>query len=259
MIKNLRSQFAQSYLVIIENDSKDGTKELVRKLDEKDGDVFIDSFQTGKITLPKKMQSGVNPSFSQHRVQKMADYRNRYMTILEEKIGLDNVDWVMMIDPDVRRISIDGIKHSFGLQSMWDVCHANGRMKQGWFGDNYYDVYAFAELGDYTACTEQSMMLNMARMQGMSRNMPLIPVRSGFNALAIYRAAALKGVRYRCDANDDQRVEVRCEHVPFHDDLREAGYTRQVLNPSMLVMYNTRMHAIWAWTKMLIRRCLRFR
>lgn len=256
VINQLRSQFSQSYLIIIENDSKDGTKELVCQLDQEDDNTYIDSFLTGKVTLPKKMKSGVNPSFSEHRVQKMADYRNRYMTILEDQVGLDHVDWVMMIDPDVRQISIDGIKHSFGLESMWDVVHANGRMKQGWFSDNYYDVYAFAEYGDYSVCTEQGLLLSMAKMQGVRYSMPLMLVRSGFNALAIYRAEALKGVRYQCKQNDDKRVEVRCEHVPFHDDLRDAGYTRQVLNPSMMVIYNTRTEALWAWCKIIIRKYL---
>lgn len=256
-INRLRACFAESYLIIIENDSIDGTKELVKSLEGDDQNVFVDSFDTGSITLPKKVASGVNPSFSRHRVQKMADYRNRYLKLLNEKIGIDNVDWVLMLDPDVHEISLDGIKHSFGTEDKWDIVHANGRMKYGFFTDAYYDAYAFAEWGDETVLTEKKIVLNRAKLKSVSIGMPLLPVRSGFNALAIYRSKALKGTMYTCESNDDERVEVLCEHISFHDAIRRTGYTRQFLNPNMIIHYNTRCWSLFVWFKGTLSRLLR--
>jgi hypothetical protein len=252
VIENLRAVFAESHLIIIENDSKDGTKEFVQSMGGTEK-VWVDAFDTGVVTLPKIMASGVNPSFSEYRVNKMANYRNRYLRILKGKVGLDNIDWVIMIDPDVHRISIDGIKHSFGLSERWDVVHANGRMKKGMMGNDYYDVYALAEYGDNSTCTEERMHIHNAQMRSVRPGMPLMPVRSGFNALAIYRSTALEQVQYRCEQNNDARVEVLCEHVSFHDDIRESGFGRQFLNPSMIVRYNTRGQAFFAYLKLLIR------
>ena len=255
-IEELRDCFASSKLIIVENDSKDGTKELAQSLENHDAGVHVDSFDTGTETLLRKMTSGVNPSFSHHRVEKMANYRNRYLKILEEDIGMVNIDWVIMLDPDVMKFSLEGIKHSFGLSSQWDVVHANGRSKRGLFREVYYDVYAFAEYGDATPQTEAKMWSIQERLRGLFDLGVLIPVRSGFNALAIYRAEAIAGLAYTCVSNPDPRVEVLCEHVAFHDTMTKKGYHRHRLNPLMRVQYNSRTNACLAFLRALICRIL---
>ena len=170
VIEELRAQFLESYLIIIENDSQDGTKELVKELGQKENRTFIDSFDTGVVTLPKKMKSGVNPSYSEYRIQKMADFRNRYLEILEGQVGFKKIDWVIVIDPDVNHISLSGIKHSFGLENRWDVVHANGRQKRGWVSNIYYDVYALAEVGERSSVTEEGMRLRVSQMKHIKKN-----------------------------------------------------------------------------------------
>ncbi|MEO1858118.1 MAG: hypothetical protein ABGY95_12250 [Rubritalea sp.] len=248
-IDELRTCFNESKLVIVENDSTDGTKELVQSLEDHDGGIYVDTFDTGEETLLKKMKSGVNPSFSYHRVEKMANYRNRYLRVLNEDIGLDAIDWVIMLDPDVVKFSLDGIKHSFGQSSCWDVVHANGRSKRGLFDDVYYDAYAFAELGDTTPQTEVKMRGIQERMIELRNLGMLLPVRSGFNALAIYRAEVITGLSYSCVSNPDPRVEVLCEHVAFHDAIAKKGFHRHYLNPVMRVQYNSRINACVVFLK----------
>lgn len=255
IISRLQSYTQHTYVFIIENDSLDGTKEYLAEYQKSSPRVFVDSFNSGSKTLLKSTDSGVNPSYSKYRIEKMASYRNRYLDLMEEKVGLDNLDWVIMLDPDVRKINFEGIRHSFGLSKYWDVVHANGRLKTGLFGNYYYDTYAFSEYCDSDICTEEMMVANQYRLKGLTSEMPLIPVQSGFNALAIYRAKALKGVRYTCDDNQqgDPRVEVDCEHVALHRAVRNRGFGRQFLNPEMTLYYNTRVEGMVAGLKSMVR------
>ena len=116
------------------------------------------------------MKSGVNPSYSEYRIQKMADFRNRYLEILEGQVGFKKIDWVIVIDPDVNHISLSGSKHSFGLENRWDVVHANGRQKRGWVSNIYYDVYALAEVGERSSVTEEGMRLRVSQMKHIKKN-----------------------------------------------------------------------------------------
>ncbi|NRB39310.1 MAG: hypothetical protein HRU20_12715 [Pseudomonadales bacterium] len=64
-----------------------------------------------------------------------------------------------------------------------------------------------------------------------------IPVRSGFNALAIYRFDAIKNIQYECKENNDKRVEVECEHVTFHQKMIDNGFNNIFVNPYQTVEY----------------------
>jgi hypothetical protein len=61
-----------------------------------------------------------------------------------------------------------------------------------------------------------------------SRGEPLLPVNSCFGGLGLYRMPAWLAARY---GGDD------CEHVVLHRRMRDAGYDRQYLNPSQIVLY----------------------
>ncbi|GAA5496671.1 hypothetical protein Rhal01_02856 [Rubritalea halochordaticola] len=258
-IERLRGVAQESHVIIVENDSRDGTKEYLAEYQKRADNVFIDSFDTGKQTLLKVAEDGVNPSYSRYRIEKMASYRNRYLDLLHNKIGLGNLDWVMMLDPDVREIDFDGVRHSFGMSKNWDVIHANGRRRSGLCKELYYDTYAFAEFMDDVAQHEETIFMNQYRLSAIQKEMPLFPVRSGFNALAIYRAEALTGLRYECVDNQkgDGRVEVLCEHVSFHEAIMNNGFSRQFLNPRMTLYYNTRWEALQLLFRMTARRLLR--
>ena len=66
-----------------------------------------------------------------------------------------------------------------------------------------------------------------------------IRVYSAFGGLAIYRFEAVKGLRYACPSlrNDDDRVEVKCEHYSLYKQMAERGYDKVFINPSMILKY----------------------
>jgi len=253
-VESLRGSFRELRIVIAENDSKDGTKAVLRDLQRRDESAIVEIADHGTVTLPRRLASGVNPSFSHHRISKMAAYRNRYLELASTHIGFSRLDWVVMLDWDVEWFRPEGILRTLAKSAAWDVATANGRCKTGWRGDIYYDCYAFRALGAEGPCTETSIRSVPGTMPAMQPGGALIPVESAFNGLAVYRAAALEGVRYRSLPNDDPRVEAWCEHVTFHRDLARRGYDRVVIDPDLEVVYNTRADAVRMAAKRLARR-----
>lgn len=243
-VEAFRSRFGSVQIVLVENDSRDGTKEVLRDLAKRDESAIVEMADYGTVTLPKRLKSHVNPSFSEHRISKMTRYRNRYLELIEDQIGYSNIDWVVMLDWDVLDFSVEGLFDSLRRSEEWDVATANGRSKVGFFGDVYYDAFAYRPLGLKGPCTEKSIFEGRVELKTKLDGADLIPVESGFNGMAVYRAGMLEGMRYRTEFNDDPRVEVWCEHVVFHRDLAAKGHDRIVINPVMKVSYISRFNSI---------------
>ncbi len=137
-------------------------------------------------------------------------------------------DFVVVLDMDLPQgFSYEGIANTFG-DSEWDIVGSNGILfaPAGGMplGRRDSSIWAFRtdEYPDGSALE----MVNALRFE---RGEPLVPVRSCFGGLCVYRAPAFFcGERY--DGGD-------CEHVVFHEALRRRGYDRQFLNPSQIVLY----------------------
>lgn len=182
------------------------------------------------------MRGAVRPWFSCHRIERMSRFRNRYLSFIEAK-G-EPLDYVLVIDPDVESISIDGIANSFGQPIPWHGVTSNGK-NLGKFGYLYYDTYAFRDMGQVGPQTEADITKTQKLLAGLTVRMPMIRVASAFNGLAIYKAEATEGIRYRCKRNQDDQVEAYCEHVTFHVDMAKNGYNKIFINPAQKVMYAT--------------------
>ncbi len=236
-INHLMSCFKDAHVVIFENDSQDDTKAVLAQWVQSQPNVHVRSEDDQGITIPPQSQTGtVSRWFSHHRIQKMADYRNRYLEYLS--VQSIETDYVIMVDLDLAEISIDGIADSFGQRNDWDAITSNG-VKLSKIGFVYYDTYAFKETLDETPQTEQAIYRYQKLLQGYKPGMPMMRISSGFNGLAIYRSEAIKGIRYRSVDNHDPVVEAKCEHVTFHQDMSANGFDRIFFNPSMVVKYNT--------------------
>ena len=53
----------------------------------------------------------------------------------------------------------------------------------------------------------------------------------------MYRFEAVRGLRYEALPNDDERVEVKCEHFSLYKQMMERGYDRFYINPGMTLKY----------------------
>lgn len=230
-IEKLRSCFADSEVIIFENDSKDGTLKILESWEQESNNVLIKSEKYQNTTIPKNANGG-NPYFSRYRIEKMSFYRNKYVEILNT--NKFKRDFVMVIDLDIANFSIDGIAHSFGVKQDWSCMTSFGTSLSKTLRMQYHDTYALIESGyQVLPMTEQTINQNRKKFALLKKGMPLIAVDSAFGGLAIYDWNLLKGKYYSCIKNNDARVQVLCEHVSLNKQLGGNIF----INPNMKVKY----------------------
>ncbi len=64
-------------------------------------------------------------------------------------------------------------------------------------------------------------------------------VASAFGGLVIYKAEAVRGLRYFSRENKDEKIQSECEHWSFHAGMSEKGCDRIFINPSLILYHNT--------------------
>ena len=110
LIEKLRAQFSWSEVVVIENDSIDGTKDLLNDWKIKSNHVTIISTDYGTKTIPDKSDLIANPMTSVQRIDKMVSYRNLYLDYIKQV--KHPIDLVIVIDIDVLEISLTGLMNA---------------------------------------------------------------------------------------------------------------------------------------------------
>ncbi len=232
-IEKLRKCFLDSEVVIFENDSKDRTAQVVENWKQNSDKIIFKSENYHNKTIPNKTQ-GANPFFSKHRIEKLSYYRNKYLEIINSNEF--RRDYVIIIDLDIANFSIDGIAHSFGLDQNWSCITSNGTSLSRTLKRQYHDSYALLEKGSGAfIMNEKIITANRVRFSFLKYGMPLFAVDSAFGGLAIYDWKALSGKYYSCLRNDDQRVEVLCEHISLNRQLEGNIF----INPCMRVKYRS--------------------
>lgn len=236
IVEKLRDSFKSSHVIVFENDSVDKTKKILKSWNEKSKNVIINCRDENEKTIPYNDLGGYNKYFSEHRIAKMANYRNNYLEILE---GLNiNFDYVVVIDLDVSHIDLNGIIHSFQMSKQWDVITANGHSRSPSLKKRYHDTYALVEIGNENKSqTERIIHQNQYKWAFLQKGMPLIPVYSAFGGIAIYKYEVIKGLRYDVISNNDSRVQVKCEHFSLHDNMIKRNNAKIFINPNMVLLY----------------------
>jgi hypothetical protein len=219
-IERLRTHFADSRVVIYENDSTDATKPLLRNWAAGDHRVHV---------VTEDRHDPANPTTRcLARAERMARYRERCQQLVLEQCG--HFDAALVLDLDVAGgWSDDGVANSFGQQG-WDFVGSNGLIyrREGFRinATRQYDMWALRVDGDLTPIPTR-----LARGHVYRRGEPLVPVTSCFGGMGIYQMDAYRQGRY--GAHD-------CEHAVFHRHLIEAGFSRLFLNPSQILVYGRR-------------------
>ena len=219
-IENLARCFADSQVVVFENDSCDDTKLLLSRWAS--GNRRVDASS-------ETLADPVNPATRcLDRAGRMAFYRQQCQERVLELC--DHFDAVIIVDFDVQGgFSIDGIASSFGFPG-WNFVGSNGLIcrRHGLAMNTLrqYDTWAMR-------FDEGLTPLATATAGGLvyERGTPLVPVTSCFGGLGIYTMEAYRAGRY---TGDD------LEHATFHRSLIASGHNRLFLNPSQLVIYGRR-------------------
>lgn len=218
-IESLGSKFKEYHVIVVENDSDDGTAEMLQYWQRVNPKVVILSQQLNA----RKWENIEHVD----RTKAMASYRNQYLNHIRQKQY--SFDYMIVLDLDIPLgFSYDGIAHTFSFDH-WDVMASNGILVPP-FGNPiknpmFYDAFAFRKKGEQS----KGNIKEINHLQ-FHRGEKLVPVTSAFGGLAIYRKdGIMAGALY--GGND-------CEHVVLHQWLHEKGFDRQFLNPSQLVLYS---------------------
>lgn len=228
-IELLRKEFKESHVIIIENDSKDGTKETLKRWKERSEGVDTIMNDFGTVTIPEKSEKISNPGSSNYRISKMASYRNMYMDYAR-KADFD-IDYLIVMDIDIDDFSVEGVVKSIkNAPDDWGALFANGNKI---FNDklkSYYDYFAYVPYGNKTLSMRYNDMFFQARkIRNALKNNEYVKCISAFGGLAVYKWEYIKGLNYTAEKNIIcDSCETLCEHIPFNNCILKQGASNYV-------------------------------
>lgn len=259
-VRKVASRFADFRVVMIENDSKDGTKRVLSEwMGKEPGRVFAQMEDAGLGSpVPKAADAGgKNPFFTLARVGRLAGLRNRYLDVVDKwaETGEFVPDYLLVVDMDVARFEADAAMTSFAPGREWDAVCAFGHSTSPKLRRRYHDAFALTPWEErFEPQTERKIRLRSEAFGGLRPGDEWVRVASGFGGAAFYRREAVAGLRYADPplANDDPRVEAKCEHYSLCLGMIERGFDRIYLNPAMTLKYQSLTPAV-VWRSLKLR------
>ena len=230
-IEKLRKEFKESHVVIIENDSKDGTKETLKRWEKESMGVEAIMNDYGTVTIPEQSKGIKNPGTSMHRISKMARYRNMYMDYARNADF--NIDYLIVIDIDIEDFSVEGIIDSINnAPNDWGGIFANKYLFV------FYDTFAFIPYkSKYIDLTINENITHAHKMTNKVKYNSYIKCLSAFGGIGIYKWNIISDLYYKADKNNRSKVnETICEHIPFNIEIINKGYMNYI-SSRMKVIY----------------------
>jgi hypothetical protein len=218
--------FQRVHIRVVESDSSDETVRVLNEYRRENRNFDFESLG--------QLETQISD-----RWERIAFCRNRVAGILKTDRRLTECKWVVVADLDgVNEALIAEAIESCWSRSDWDVCAANQSAP-------YYDVFALRHptwspndcwryeeelisLGMHPAIAREEAIYK--RQKQIPQKEEWIPVNSAFGGLALYKRSYFVLGRYIGHTSDGFRT---CEHVPFHEKLKEAG-ARIFINPALI-------------------------
>ena len=223
-VEELGQMFADYRVIIFENDSRDGTNELLTAWSGDNPRVRI---------LSELLRHPINrPVRCLQRAARMASYRNRYLAELDRAFA--DFDYAIVVDTDLGGDwNTNGLATSFSYPD-WDFVGAYGILQIRMGRQRvpvHYDAWAYRAAGNFTPLSTKEVNQMLLEVRN-----DLHPVSSCFGGLGIYRMPVLLSGYY---SGED------CEHVTLHRRLHAAGYDRMFLNSAQTTNYGEKTASAW--------------
>jgi hypothetical protein len=231
---HMGNYFDDYKVVIFENDSTDGTRDLLKDLCKRNDKFKLIECDEAKDCIFKTKSASEHGIFASNRMKKMVFYRNKVLNNIKK---YNDFDCFCIIDLDLGGpISIDGIAHSFSHYKDWDAISANGlngiTLSLG--QPVYYDYLAYKDDKIDTEKTKLDYLTMFYEVNKFKVGDPIKKVQSGFAGMSFYKMEILtkdKDINYT-PSND----VYKCEHIIFHENMIKNGYDKIYINPNMLLL-----------------------
>lgn len=241
--ESIGKMFADYRILVVENDSSDGTRKKLLKWKKENPRVIILGCGVDQNVCRLRSASSKTDGHGvdRKRIQKMVTLRNIYLDFIKNSSVLRNFDYTTVWDLDiVGSVYLDGVANTIAqfekISSANAIC-GYGMYRWG-FLKLYYDTYAHIDFGDKFHIDLKTLH-DLKKGIGISkykRGHPLIPVVSCFSGFTIYKTSSLLNDNVRYDmSHPDKNLE--CEHVRLNRKLGEFNSPTQpsvYLNPSMI-------------------------
>lgn len=256
-VERIGKHFLDYKVLIVENDSIDGTRNLLFQWKKTNPRVTIlgcgvdyhptsvtdalrsdslrpDALRSDSLrsscSLPKTPKT-IGHSATRPRIEKMAMLRNIYLDYIRT---LPEGEYPYSLIWDLDSLSVlyeDGVLHTIGTMAKdptIGVSCANGIYNWGFF-TYYYDTYAHLEKGEiYDPDDKMAHNLRHGALESRYyRGEDPAEVDSCFSGFTIYRTDVLTKSKY-----DLPEGKLVCEHVALHQ--RMPRNVKKVVNPSMI-------------------------
>lgn len=191
IIEEYRKTFTETAVIVIENDSKDNTNEI------------LDGWQTNyKNIIVKHIDSS---NFAKlERIERMCVCRNEYMNEIK-KLSL-KVDLMILCDADVELQKLDLKSIIESAPKDWTGLFANGQYytKLLWkkWPVTYYDLYAYIPYNtEDVELNNIQIMNNGKHVDKLIKNNKYVPCDSAFAGMGIYKYETIKDSIYEAIPN----------------------------------------------------------
>lgn len=241
-VERIGSAFKSYKVLIVENNSTDGTREELLKWAAVNKSVVILGCGVNAPSCSIKgaaAKATEGHSVYRSRIQKMVDLRNVYLDYIKNTPTLRNFDYTAVWDLDtVGMAYLDGIFDTIYQLSTGEHADKSAVCAHGvyrWLGvlPIYYDTYAHLDNdGEFHIDNKLNHDINTGLKVGLGhmRGQPLVPVQSCFSGFTIYRTNDLLPDTTRYTMTPEESTNLECEHVRLHQSL--PG--KMAMNPSMI-------------------------
>ncbi|RYF26875.1 MAG: hypothetical protein EOO42_00180 [Flavobacteriales bacterium] len=242
LVEKLRERFVWSEVVVVENDSKDKTKEILADWQSSSANVSVISQDFGTLTIPNKSDEIVSPTTTTYRIEKMAFYRNIYLEHI--KTIKKDIDYVFIIDIDIESFDVDSIIKSIeNAPNDWGGIFANGITKRkilGYTSKIYFDIFAIYQYPKVQnfSYTDKSLHQTFKVINRKINQCDYLNIISAFGGIGIYKYDAIDSLTYVVKNNSRMHTEAICEHIPFNTEIVNKGY-RNYIARDLSVTYGT--------------------
>ena len=255
-VEEIGRAFRDYHVVVYENDSKDGTTEVLKEWAAQNDHVVAICETTNKTTIPKKNGRTPYPLKSVYRIEKMVRFRNR---VLDEVRSRFEPDLFCFIDIDVESFQAAGVIDAISqAPQVWGALFASGHylFRKADVTDKVplfqYDSYAFVpegvdpmKLGKWVVAHNYNDVISWYSDR-LIEECDYVPCRSAFNGIGVYRWEAIRDLNFGIMQTPELKSlsACFCEHVPFNGEIIRKGYRLYATKKIEVTYYHKRLTLI---------------